>query len=62
MVLLSRILKYRINRWLNISIGVITIAFTVSKNIQDLDDIFFMIIEVLALSFIVWYAWKWRNS
>ena len=62
MVLLSRILQYKINRWLNIIIGVITIASTVSRNIQDLDDIFFKIIEVIALSFIVWYAWKWRKS
>ena len=58
MVLLSRILDYRINRWVNIIIGAITIALVIGMGTKDLDDIFFATIEVIALSAIIWLAVK----
>ena len=61
MVLLSRILNYRINRWANIIIGAITIALVIGMGTKDLDDIFFATIEVIALSTIIWLAIKWRE-
>jgi Sec-independent protein secretion pathway component TatC len=62
MVLLSRVLKYRINRWANIMAGAITIAFVINNGVKDLDDIFFATIEIVALTLIVWCAWKWRRQ
>ena len=59
MVLLSRVLKYRINRWANIIAGTITIAFVIVNVSTDLDNIFFTTIAVVSLLLIVWYAWKW---
>ena len=61
MVLLSRILNYRINRWANIIIGAVTIALIIGLGQKDLDDIFFATIEVIALSAVIWLAVKWRE-
>jgi hypothetical protein len=58
MVLLSRVLPYRANRWANIIAGPIAIALVVVGAPSDLDDMFFAIIEVVSLLLIVWYAWK----
>jgi hypothetical protein len=61
MVLLSRVLPYRANRWANIIAGPIAIALIVFGGPSDLDDVFFATIEVVTLLLIVWYAWKWHN-
>ena len=61
MVLLSRILKYSVNRWTNIIVGVIMIPLVLSNGLADLDDMFFATIEIVAMTFIVWYAWTWPN-
>ena len=61
MVLLSRVLKYRVNRWANIITAAATTAFVIANGVKDLDDIFFVSVIVVALSLIVWYAWQWPN-
>lgn len=61
MVLLSRVLKYKINRWANIIAGAITIAIVIQNGAADLDDMFFATIEIVSLSVIVWCAWKWHK-
>ena len=58
MVLLSRVLKYNLNRRANIIIGAISIAFVISTDTKDMDDIFFATMEVLSLSIIIWCVWK----
>ena len=62
MVLLSRVLKYKINRWANILAGIVTIAVTISALPGDLDDNAFAAIEIAALLAIIWYAWKWSEQ
>ncbi|HEX6303072.1 MAG TPA: DUF6326 family protein [Anaerolineales bacterium] len=62
MVLLSRILNYRANRWANMIAGVLTILVVLSSVPADFDDIFFMIIEIVSLLLIIWYAWKWPKQ
>lgn len=59
MVILSRVLRYRFNRLANIIAAVLTIAFIISNRPNDLDDIWFLTVGVVALSLIIWYAWKW---
>ncbi|MEO1299500.1 MAG: DUF6326 family protein [Cyanobacteria bacterium J06636_16] len=61
MVLLSRLLPYGANRWANIIAAVITLAFEINNGTTDLDDTFHMVIEIAALFFIIWSAWRWRN-
>lgn len=61
MILLSRILKYRANRWANIVAGVITILFVIGGGSSYLSYIFFATIEVACMLLIIWYAWRWPN-
>lgn len=62
MVVLSRILPYRFNRWANIIVGVLTIGMIVSNGTNDLDDIWFAAIEVITLVLIIWFSWTWSYS
>ena len=64
MVLLSRILKYRANRWANIIAGTFMTAFltvTLFVAVPTMYYAFFSIIEIACTALIVGYAWKWRN-
>jgi len=62
MVLLSRVLKYGINRWANIIISSFNIALIIINRPGDYDDIFFAAIEIAALLLIIRYAWKWSEQ
>jgi len=62
MIVLSRVLKYAVNRWANIIIAVIqALVLTASLFVgsPDMYYIFFAIVELTTLLFIVWYAWTW---
>jgi hypothetical protein len=61
MILLSRVLKYRVNRWANIITSIITIAFVVGGGVSYPHYLFIATVEVVCLLLIVWFAWKWRN-
>ncbi|MCB0080754.1 MAG: hypothetical protein KDE47_07490 [Caldilineaceae bacterium] len=60
MVLLSRLLAHRVNRWTNVIVGVVTVPILFTDGPKDLDDMWFLAIEVVALALIIWYAWRWR--
>jgi Family of unknown function (DUF6326) len=63
MVLLSRILKYKANRWANILVGVInTVAVLASLlfGIPAAYYAFFATIEIATTIAIILYAWKWK--
>jgi Ni,Fe-hydrogenase I cytochrome b subunit len=62
MVLLSRLLPFRANRWANILSGGLHTLFVAWSLIGDTPTSFyamFAAIEVTCTLFIVWYAWKW---
>ena len=61
MIFLSRVLKYRANRWANIIASVITIAFVVLGGSSELHYYFFAAVEVVCLLGIIWSAWKWKE-
>ncbi len=61
MVLLSRMLKHRANRLANIIAAAITIVYVVVGGSTTLHYIFFATLEVVAMSVIVWSAWKWTG-
>jgi hypothetical protein len=63
MVLLSRILKYKTNRWANIIAGIVGTAFVASTLIGKPPAfyVFLSVIEIACTLFIVWYAWTWTN-
>lgn len=58
MIFLSRVLKPNVNRWANIVASVITMAFVIGGGSLMLHYIFFASIEVIAMLFIIRYAWK----
>jgi Sec-independent protein secretion pathway component TatC len=59
MVLLSRILIDSYNKWANIFASIVTlVVFATSIPSLDMDDIFHMIIEVLAIIWIIRISWK----
>ena len=62
MIFLSRVLKYRVNRWANIIAAAITILFVVVGGSLVLHYVFFAAIEVVCLSLIISYAWKWPKQ
>ncbi|MGA2531401.1 MAG: DUF6326 family protein [Candidatus Aminicenantales bacterium] len=63
MIVLSRILKYRANRWANIIVGVVqtaAVAWTLLGGVPRLYYMVFAAVEIACTVFIVWYAWTWR--
>jgi hypothetical protein len=64
MVLLSRILKYRSNRWASIVAGTImtvSLVLTLFAAVPTMYYVFFSVIEITCTSLIVWFAWKWHS-
>ena len=62
MIILSRVLEYGVNRWVNIVTSIITIVFVVGGGVSYPHYIFVATVEVICLLSIIWFAWKWRNS
>ena len=61
MIILSHVLKYGINRWVNIVVGIVTIAYIWGGAVSYPHYIFIATVETLCLLLIVWFAWTWRN-
>lgn len=61
MIILSRVLKYNVNRWVNIIVSLITIAFVVCGGVSYPHYIFIATVEVICLLLIIGFAWTWRN-
>jgi hypothetical protein len=65
MVVLSRVLKYRANRWANIGSGAFHTLFVAWSLIGDPATpfyTFFCVIEMACTLFIVWLAIRWRPA
>jgi len=61
MIFLSRVLKYRANRMVNIFAGIVTILFVIGGGSTELHYIFFASVEVLCMLAIIRLAWKWKD-
>ena len=61
MIILSRVLKYGVNRWVNIIVGIFTIAYIWGGAASYPHYIFIAMVETLCLLLIIWNALKWRN-
>ena len=62
MIILSRVLKYRVNRWANIITGIITIAFIWGGASSEPHYLFIGTVETICLLLIIWNAWKWTEQ
>jgi len=61
MIILSRLLKDGLNRWVNMITSIITIVFVVGPRAPYPHYTFLMTIEVVCLLLIAWNAWKWST-
>jgi hypothetical protein len=61
MIILSRVLKYGINRWANLVVSIVIIAYIWGGMAAYPHYIFIASVETLCLLLIVWFAWTWRN-
>ncbi len=63
MVILSRLLNYKANRWANIIAGTIkTLVMIATMFVGSPSSyyLFFGLIEIFTTAFIVFYAWNWK--
>ena len=63
MVFLSLTLRPKVNRWANVTLGVLYTLVNISNLIGETWAyyIFFGIMEIVLTLLIVWYAWTWAN-
>jgi hypothetical protein len=65
MILLSRILKIRANRWANVIAGIflaVVQLVSVFYRKPTLAYAFFSVIMIATTAVIVWYAWRWSDT
>lgn len=62
MIVLSRVLKTGISRWVNIAASLITIVFVVVGGSSYPHYLFVATGEVICLLLIIWISWRWRSS
>jgi hypothetical protein len=60
MVILSWVLKYKVNRWVTTVIGALNILAVVRGG-HGLYYAFFATVEVACMLLIIWFAWRWHN-
>jgi len=59
MILLSRILNDKANKWANLIAGIITLGvFATSLPYADIDDVFHFVFETVAILWIFQISWK----
>ena len=62
MIYLSRVLKYKMNRLINIIASILTILFVVAGIEPEPFFLLFVAIEVVLMLLIIRTAWQWKNS
>jgi hypothetical protein len=62
MIILSRVLKYQINRWANIIVAIQTSVCVVGLSAPYPHYYFIAAIEVICMLLIIVNAWKWRPT
>jgi hypothetical protein len=62
MIVLTRVLPYRLNRWANLLVPVVALGSMLTNAPRDLDDVWFLAVEAVGLLVIAWLAWTWRSG
>lgn len=66
MIVLSRVLRYRANRWANVIVGFVMVVVQILSIFMQggptLHYIFYSIVEIAGLLLIIWYAMKWSQQ
>ncbi len=63
MIILSLTLKYPVNRWANIIVGIFWLLYSLmgllGRQYPSAYDNFLLIVAIVLNVLTVWYAWKW---
>ena len=63
MIILSLTLKYPVNRWANIIVGIFWLLYSLmgllGKQYPSAYDNFLLIVAIVVNVLTVWYAWRW---
>ena len=62
MIILSRVLKRGVNRWVNIIVGIVTVAYIWAGSVPYAHYTFIATVETICLLLIIWNAWKWSDA
>ena len=62
MIILSGVLKYGVNRWINIIVSIVTITYIWVGNVSYPHYTFIATVETICLLLILWNAWKWTGE
>jgi hypothetical protein len=65
MVILSRVLKHRANRWANIAVGIFNTGLVVFSLFAQRPEPFYVMfaaVEIACTLFIVWLAIRWKPA
>lgn len=61
MILLARVLPYRLNRWANILVALFTIVFIAGGGSMYPHYLFIAAVEIVCLLAIIGIAWRWSR-
>lgn len=61
MVILSWMLNYKVNRWVNMVVGAVNILAVVTGG-HGAYYMFFATVEVACMLLIIWFAWQWKPA
>ena len=62
MIILSRVFKYGVNRWVNIIVSIVTISYIWIGKVSYPHYTFIATVETICLLLIIWKAWKWTGE
>jgi hypothetical protein len=62
MILVARLFRRGVNRWLNIGASVLTLLYVLGGgNWESTSYYVFAAVEVVAILVIIWQAWSWKE-
>ena len=63
MIVITRLFRREVNRWLNVAAAVLTLLYVLGGgNWESVSYPVFATLEVVAMLGIIWLAWTWRND
>ena len=63
MIVISRLFRRGVNRWLNIAVSVLTLLYVLGGgNWESASYLVFATVEVASILVIIWQAWTWRSD
>lgn len=66
MVFLSLTLPAKVNRWTNLIVAILFVVVSIGNAVGEVTWMYFhiyaIVVEVVLLALVIWFAWKWPRS